>query len=221
MVNLEYLIKSNWDKLQRWAFDLPKIGQRLRFLKYRNVFNLYDGEVAIDLGANIGKVTNRIAKAGVKVYAYEPDPNAFAELSKNMSNRNGVFLINKAVSDHNSRAKIYFDKRHNEDPLMWSIRSSLLIDKPFMSKDHFAEVEVVDIADILNSIKEPIGLVKMDIEGEEVKVLNRMIDLGLDKKVRKIVVETHERFPTLTESTKQLRLRILREGIKNIDLDWA
>jgi hypothetical protein len=61
----------------------------------------------------------------------------------------------------------------------------------------------------------------MDIEGEEIKVLNKIIDQGLYKKARNIVVETHERFPTLAQSTKDLRNRIYDLGIKNIDTNWA
>ena len=70
-------------------------------------------------------------------------------------------------------------------------------------------------------MNKPIGLLKMDIEGEEVRVLNKLIDLNLHQKIRKIVVETHERFLVLKEPTKKLKKRIRALKLRNIDLDWA
>ena len=61
----------------------------------------------------------------------------------------------------------------------------------------------------------------MDIEGEEVKVLNKLIDLNLHEKIRNIVVETHERFPTLKKPTEDLKKKIKSRGIRDIDLEWA
>jgi len=221
MAKIGLLIDSIRDDIEKWLFDLPKIGQRARAWKYREALHLLPGEVAIDLGANVGKMTRRMAGPGVTVYAYEPDPYAFKVLSNTFKEKEGIVCINKAVSDHSGMAKLYFDSRVKENKVEWSIRSSLLVDKPAMNKDDYTEVELVDIAEIINRIDKPIGLIKMDIEGEEIKVLNRMIDLGLTEKVRNIVVETHERFPTLTEPTRKLKERIYDLGIGNIDTNWA
>jgi FkbM family methyltransferase len=221
MGKINYQLSSLSDRLQRWLFDLPKIGRRLRVWKYRKAFSLMPGEVALDLGANVGKMSERMAKPGVTVYAYEPDPHAFKVLSDRFKDRPQVICINKAVSDHNGTAKLYLDSRHGDDMVEWSIRSSLLVDKPAMNPADFVEVEVVDIRDAIAAIGKPVALLKMDIEGEEIKVLNRLIDLGEAGKIRNIVVETHERFPTIKEATEKLRERILSNSLKNIDLNWA
>ncbi|MDO8424095.1 MAG: FkbM family methyltransferase [bacterium] len=202
-------------------FD-TRIGRYIRRWKYGRIFNdLYPGEIAIDCGANVGKVTERMAKPGVTVYAFEPDPNAFGELKVHFKGKDSVHLINKAVSDHSGVAKIYFNDRYDENPKKWSTASTLLADKPHADKDNFATVEVVDLADFIKGLDKPIGLLKMDIEGEEVRVLNKLIDAEITSKIRNIVVETHERFPALTEPTRELKERIRRLKLKNIDLDWA
>ena len=199
-----------------------RMGRYVRKWKYGRIFNrLSPGEIAIDCGANVGGVTKKMIKPGVKVYAFEPDPNAFKELQANLSGLSNVELINKAVSDHTGTAKIYFNNRYNEDPAKWSTGSTLLVDKPNVDRDNYAIVEVIDFADFIKSLDKPIGLLKMDIEGEEVRVLNKLIDLGLTSKVRNILVETHERFPTLKIPTEELKKKIRSKGIKNIDLDWA
>lgn len=203
-------------------YDLPRIGPFLRELKYKKLFDaLSNGEVAIDCGANVGKITKRMIKSGVKVYAFEPDPNAFKVLKENLKNEESVVLLNQAVSDHAGITKIYFNNRYNENPEKWSIASTLLSDKPHIDESNFASCEVIDLANFISGIEQPIGLLKMDIEGEEVKVLNRLIDLNLTNKIRNIIVETHERFPTLKEPTEILKKRIREQRIKNIDLSWA
>ena len=204
-----------------WIYDLPKIGWRLREFKYRGIFKFQEGEIAIDCGANVGKITKRMALGGAIVYAFEPDPNAFKFLVENTKEIPNVICLNKAVSDHNGIEKIYFKNKYDEDPEKWSTGSTLLADKPDIDKNNFVQCEVVDLTQFIQKIDKPIGLLKMDIEGEEVKVLNKLIDLKLHKKIRNIVVETHERFPTLEKPTEDLRKKIKERKIKNIDLEWA
>src|SRR3546814_4183293 len=41
---------------------------------------LRPGDIAIDCGANVGRFTRPIAEGGATVHAFEPNPDAFAEL---------------------------------------------------------------------------------------------------------------------------------------------
>lgn len=202
-------------------YDLPKVGPILRKLRYRKIFDIRPGEVAIDCGANVGNITKKMAVSGREIYAFEPDQSAFKALLRNTSDLHNVTCFNKAVSDHNGVERIYFNDRYKEAPEKWSTGSTLLADKPHVDKENFALVEVIDLALFIKKLGKPVGLLKIDIEGEEVKVLNKLIDTGLASEIRKIVVETHERFPSLEQATKELRQRIARERLKNIDLDWA
>ncbi len=199
-----------------------RLGRYVRDYKNKRLFeSLSPGDIAIDCGANVGKITRRMARRGVRVYAFEPDPNAFKALIQNVGGLEGVNCFNKAVSDHNGMAKIYFSDRYKEDPEKWSIGSTLLRDKPHVDESNFALCEVLDLAEFIEKLDQPVALLKMDIEGEEIEVLNRLIDRGIIGRIGRVVVETHERFPTLKESTRALRERIRTLGLKNIDLDWA
>lgn len=222
MVNLKYFIFKFYIGFKKWVYDFPKIGRYFRDKKCEKLFNkLTDGEIAIDLGANVGNVTKKIARPGVLVYAIEPDPNAFAVLKEKFKTNKNVICLNKAASDHSGVSKIYLHQKSNEDPVKWSTASSLIPEKSNVDKDNFIECEVFDIAQLIESLNKPIGLLKIDIEGEEVKVLNKMIDLKLTARVRDIVVETHERVPFLRQPTEELIKKILLNKIKNIDLSWA
>ena len=49
----------------------------------------------------------------------------------------------------------------------------------------------------------------MDIEGSEIEILNKIIDLNIHDKIKYIFVETHERFShKLGLKTAKLKLRI-------------
>ena len=203
------------------TFYNTRFGRYFRDRKYHKFFkSLVPGEVAIDCGANVGKFTQKMCRLGVMVYAFEPDPSAFNFLSEKFKHNKNVILINKAVSDHSGNGKLYFDKRSGQDHLKWSIRSTLLVEKPNADPEAFSEVEIVDLTEFIKSLARPIGMLKMDIEGVEVVVLNKLIDLGLTSKIRHIMIETHERFPTLKDSTKALRERVKALNLTNIDLDW-
>ncbi len=204
------------------SFYDTRIGRYVRQWKYGRVFNrLKPGEVAIDCGANIGKITRAMASSGALVYAFEPDPNAFRILVENTKGLSNVICHNKAVSTENGIAKIYFNDQYCENPEKWSTGSTLLPDKPHVDKSNFAVCETLDLAEFIKNLNKPIGVLKMDIEGAEVNVLNKLIDLGLTQRIRRILVETHERFPTLKEPIERLRARIVALNLRNIDLDWA
>lgn len=222
MVDLKYFIFKLYIDFKKWTYDFPKIGRYLRDKKCERLFSrLNEGEIAIDLGANVGNVTRKMIRPGVLVYAIEPDPNAFKVLQEKFKTNENVICLNKAVSDHSGVSKIYLHQNSNEDPIKWSTASSLISEKSNVDKDNFIECEVFDIAQFIESLDRPIGLLKIDIEGEEVKVLNKMIDLKLTGRVRDIVVETHERIPSLKQPTEELIKKILLNKIKNIDLSWA
>ena len=222
MVNLKYFIFKLYIDFKKWLYDFPKIGRYLRDKKCEKIFSrLSPGEIAIDLGANVGNVTKKMTRLGVLVYAIEPDPNAFKVLKEKFKTNENVVCLNKAVSDHSGVSRIYLHQKSNEDPVKWSTASSLISEKSNVDKDNFIECEVFDLAQFIESLFKPIGLLKIDIEGEEIKVLNKMIDLKLTARVRNIVVETHERIPSLKKPTEELIKKILLNKIKNIDLSWA
>jgi hypothetical protein len=84
------------------------------------------------------------------------------------------------------------------------------------------EVECIDLASFIRELGRPVTLLKMDIEGAEVPVLNRMIDTGAIDEVQLAIVETHERFSDeLANATNALRERLSAAGMDHkVRLDW-
>ncbi len=55
-------------------------------------------DLALDLGANMGVVTEQLAATGADVIAYEPDPFAFATLTQKFSEMANVTLLNPRLA---------------------------------------------------------------------------------------------------------------------------
>lgn len=78
------------------------------------------GDVVVDIGAHIGYYTlmlARIVGPCGKVYAFEPDPENFTLLQRNVK-ENGyrnVVLLQKAVSDRNGSATLYLSDDNSGD----------------------------------------------------------------------------------------------------------
>ena len=204
---------------------------------------LRPGDVAIDCGANVGAITERIAATGATVYASEPDPVAFAELSARCGGRPGVHLIPAAVGDAPGTATLRRSHRFDDDPLAGTVGSTVVPGARAGALSDAAdavEVPVVDLPAILDDLlagRAPEGvpapaapvppggklaLLKMDVEGAELRLVNALDAAGTLARIRCTVVETHERkFPALRRDFARLRERMARAyPPSQVYLDW-
>jgi FkbM family methyltransferase len=182
---------------------------------------LTKADTAIDCGANVGKVTRRLAKGGATVYAFEPNSHAFDILEEAFHDEAHVQCIRKAVSDENGTMRLYLHENSDEDEVHWSTGSSLLGFKGNVLKDKFEEVEVVDLCEFIVSLGRRIKILKIDIEGAECSVLKKLIDTGIINNIDYVFVETHDhKIPELKAATDEIREMIKDKKIRNIDLNW-
>lgn len=191
--------------------------------KYDYLFSrLKPGDLAIDCGANVGEVTRKMAKCGARVYAFEPNPYAFARLRKNLIRYSNVTCINKAVLDRQEKVKLFLHNRSDEDEVYWSTGSSVLDCKGNVDVDKFCEVDAIDLLEFIKNLGEDVAILKIDVEGAECPIINKLIDSGRHLHVGIILVETHDdKIPELKEQTEDLRRKIAARQIENIILDWT
>ena len=185
-------------------------------------FRLRRGDVAIDCGANIGDVTELLARGGAVVHAFEPNPHAFAVLSRRFADRSNVVLHPRAVLDRAELVRLYLHVDAPRDPVPASVGSSLLRTKGNVDPDRYVEVEAIDLAAFVLELDRPVKVLKLDVEGVECPIVHRLIDLGAIERIGTVLVELHDRhIPQLRAENDGLRERLAREGLAGkVQTDW-
>jgi FkbM family methyltransferase len=208
--------------LRRLIARLPRRFRELLFERHPLAgAALAPGEVAIDCGANVGSVTELMARRGAIVYAFEPNPYAFKLLKNKFENNQSVHCIEKGVWKCDGKMKLFLHERAIEDQLYWSTGSSLLANKTNVNEKKYVEVDVVDLAKFIEDLGRPVKLLKIDVEGAEFAILDRLIEMELIQNIDLILVETHEdRIPELRQQSAITRARIKDLGCFNVDLNW-
>ncbi len=165
--------------------------------------NINSGDIIIDIGAHIGYYTliasTQAGKNG-KVYAFEPDPRNFELLKKNVSiNRcDNVILINKAVTTKGGNIKLYLNKQNTGDH------------RTYDSQDNRESIfiESVSLDDYFKNIKK-INLIKIDIQGAELKALKGALNLISKNKNLKLFTEFWPMGLKLNQSSAKEYLKLL------------
>ena len=149
--------------------------------------SLRRGQVAIDCGANVGEVTALFASRRAEVYAFEPNPDAYAVLLERFASTLRVRCVRSAVAATDSVAKLYLHRNAATDPLRWSTGSSLYAEKGNVDSSTAIDVETVDLSRFIAELERPVQVLKLDIEGAEIDVLGRLLDSGQLREIRHVV----------------------------------
>lgn len=182
--------------------------------------NLQRGDLVIDCGANVGKTVNLVAQRGVEVHAFEPNRHAFEILNKKFKYRKEVHCHHKAVSDQDGWINLFYHINADDDEVKFSTGSSVLVDKPNVTRDKFEEVESIDLSKFINNLRRPVKILKIDIEGAEIQVLEKMIKDQTLHWVENLFVEFHDRkMPHLNQASMRLRHELGRIESLNI-VNW-
>lgn len=162
---LLYAILNNW-----YIYDFISLKNCID-KKYRHYFDLdiipkSKNEVLVDVGAYVGdSALDFILSYGEnykKIYSYEITEKMIVIMKNNLKNHKNIVFLNKAVKD--KKGLVYVDEKGD----ISSNQTSLAGEKP------------VDCVTLDDDIKERIDLIKMDIEGDELKALK-----GAQKHIRK------------------------------------
>lgn len=185
------------------------------------VKSLRPGDVAIDLGANVGVFTKAMADTGASVIAFEPDPHAFSLLEKRVGGMKNVTLIPSAAGAEPGHFRLYRHRDFDASPDRRTTSSSLVAGKRHMDETNSVEVEVKDFTRFLHDLARPVKLLKIDIEGAEVALLERLLSGAEAAMIDRIFVETHERvLVRLAARTRALKALAATMDKPRINWDW-
>jgi FkbM family methyltransferase len=156
------------------------------------------GGLAVDVGANVGYVTNlmatRLGKAG-RVIAFEPHPAVFELLERNVTRWNDDASIGNvearrlAVSKEPGRGRLSGGGETNVHMGLASLRNGA---ETGGASDF--DVELATLDDLLGEKR--LDLIKIDVEGHEPEVLEGAQRLIAERRIRDVVFEDHGIYPT-------------------------
>lgn len=179
------------------------------------------GKVCVDLGANLGDYTREMAAHAGRVYAFEPDPWTAARLREAVADLENVEVIEAAAGAEESVVTLYRSPEFAADPDAASQYASTVAEKRNIDTTAGTEVRQIDFARWLADLEREVAVIKMDIEGAEVALLERLFDTPAFARVGHVFVETHEnRIPDLARRTQALRRRARRTARPVVDMDW-
>lgn len=182
-----------------------------------------EGMTCIDLGAHVGEYTRKLARSAGHVIAFEPDPWTHGRLRSNVAGLDNVTIENAAAGTKEGRVPFYRHVRFAEDPALYSISGSVIADKRNVAREGAIEVRQVDFPGYLETLDREIGILKIDIEGAEVELLEALLSRpDLVSRIHWIFAETHEtRIPGHGPRVSSLRNRAGEMQRPRINLHWS
>lgn len=206
-------------RLRRRQSEMTRATEKLKALRqFESLLPTLSPEcLCIDLGANIGKVSEMMANTGADVHAFEPDPWSFQQIQTRFVDTKNVTLHNAAVGARPGTVYLQRAPLFDQNPHAHSIGSFVSETK----NESTIEVKQIDLIEFLRSLERPIKILKMDVEGAEVPILEKLFEDPILSKVEHLFVETHEQQgKEIAERTAALRRAIPKRDFGTITLDW-
>lgn len=124
------------------------------------------GQTIIDIGANIGffsMLFSKLVGLDGKVFCFEPDSTNFRHLNRNVGNYSNITLIKGAVGPFHGTTRMYYSDNLN-------------VDHRTYRPEKFASSDIVDMysLDEFIPVDQKVDLIKMDIQGFEMKAFSGM-----------------------------------------------
>lgn len=172
-----------------------------------------EGDVVLDIGANIGVFAHRAKQRGAsQIICFEPMTPTYNCLQKNVTSE--VLTYKNAVAGQSGYETFIL---HTD---FTNTGGGTTISQDHYSTDknivYTENVFKVGINDIFESF-EKIDFMKIDIEGGEVDVLNNITDTNLSK-LRCLAAEFHNTYPEFINFEQNFWQRMINLGFKSFTL---
>lgn len=175
------------------------------------IFRLVDrGEIAVDAGANVGYMTSALARAAGpagRVASFEPYPLVHTVLMRNAerwadSIGIGEITVHRiALSDHAGSGAMAVNDQFSVN------RGTARVVTP--NEDEASDNVPIVLARLDGLVTEPVGVLKLDVEGHELQAIEGATALIRRGAVRDVVFEEHDAYPTpVTDHLEQFGFEI-------------
>lgn len=195
-------VPFNQKEYDRWVGDAGDLTHRLNYELDKN-------SIVVDLGGYKGYWTENINKKfGCKIYILEPLKVFYGDLIEKFKEYNNIVPINVAL----------LNKNENTQMSIKGDMSSL-----FDPGENNEIIECLDVKDFFQKYEiDKIDVLKINIEGSEYDLLDRIIDLNLHSNIKNLQIQFH-RFIENCDSRRisiQNRLSDTHKCTWNYDWIW-
>ncbi len=141
-------------------------------LKSFDKLNLNENSLFVDLGGNVGLVSQYISdKYNCNILIFEPHPGCFNHLKKIFSKNSKIKIFNNAISNKSKNVKLYFHKKSiSRQDLNFSQAATIEKSKSNIDKKKFIYIKTINLKKVIEKYKF-IDLIKIDIETHEYAIL--------------------------------------------------
>lgn len=158
--------------------------------------------IFIDCGAHLGQSIDAFRKTKIyqrfnwEIYSFECVPELFALLSEKYKHQIGIELFDRAVTDTDNRLVDFYltTSRYPSDKNLWGSSTIIKSKKTGnLDKNNPIKVSTIDLSRFItqNFKKQDTIYLKMDIEGAEYHVLEKMFKDGTIDYIDKLFIEFH------------------------------
>ncbi len=179
-----YILRKNF--LRRVKMRLKSFERKLKKNEISDIKQLFvkagkEPSVIFDCGANIGFVTHKYLKEfpGARIFAFEPNPTVFEGLNKQYKKIQNVCCYNYGIGDVNG--ELIFNINRNTGTSSFLEANKYHTSNMASKQIRPLKVKVKTLSSIMdeNNVHH-IDLLKLDIEGYEIKALKGLKDVSKD-----------------------------------------
>jgi FkbM family methyltransferase len=161
-----------------------------------------DAPLVLDCGANIGLsvLYFKLRYPAARITAFEPSPEAFPLLQENVGALPGVTLEQKALARAEGELPFYAfpDERA-------SLRATTV------ARAGAKTIATVAAAPLSAYVEERVDLLKLDVEGSELDVMEELAESGALRRIERMLIEAHH-LEALPENRLSSLLRLLEDN---------
>lgn len=179
-------------------------------------YDMPEDALCIDGGGNAGKFTDLVLFCGGRSVIFEPNPFLVKLMNRKYREESKVQVEGVAMGTKNENVMFNFGDFTDQSGSIYKNSTNAGTETSVQAVDFTRELKK-----LYKQNGKKIYLCKIDIEGAEFEVVEKMIEEDVCKLCDHIVVETHARyFADGKQKVKRLEALLKEKSITNVSLDW-
>jgi FkbM family methyltransferase len=167
-------------------------------------------KIFLDCGSHSGESVNKfrsikLDSSEYEIHMFEPNPILFDKINNN-SNYNNCIKNNVCVSNKNGKFKLWGCTKNILSVGSTLERSKANFDN--ISNDDFIECDTIDLIEYIKNKfdKNDYIILKLDVEGSEYDILEKMLDTNVIDYINELHCEFHHQWLDSSFTTRYLEL---------------